>query len=217
MPAGGKQTGAVGGFRYDNIMRLFPALGVILLSTLVYAADRPPLLGVKSVYLLPMGSSLDQYLAEQLAVAGHYTIVTDPNKADAVFTDKVGESFEMKMAELYPPPATEKDEEADKQEDAWGKPPQHFGGFSRARGTVFLVDRATRNVIWSFYEPATTSRPEDMQRRAKHISDKLSKHLKELSKKEAKEAAAPVVGEPPPPAGVPAPPLQSAPAETPKS
>jgi len=191
-------------------MRLFTALGVILLSTLGYATDGPPLLGVKSVYLLPMGSSLDQYLAEQLTVAGHYTIVTDPNKADAIFTDKLGEGFEAKMAELYPPPPTEKDEETDKQEDQWSKPPQHFGGFSRARGTVFLVDRATRNVIWSFYEPATTSRPEDMQRRAKHISDKLSKHLKQLSKKASEEVAEPAVG-------VPAPPLQTASAETPKS
>ena len=152
MNAGRRQTdGGCWWFRYDNIMRLFTALGVILLSTLVYAADRPPLLGVKSVYLLPMGSSLDQYLAEELTVAGHYTIVTDPTKADAIFTDKVGESFEMKMAELYPPPSTETEEEDKKQEDPWGKPPQHFGGFSRARGTVFLVDRGTRNVIWSFY------------------------------------------------------------------
>jgi hypothetical protein len=35
-------------------------------------------------------------------------VVTDPKKADAILTDRVGESFENKLDELYPPPPAPK-------------------------------------------------------------------------------------------------------------
>ncbi len=74
-----------------------------LLGT-AFAARNPQLESVHTVYLLPMGNSLDQYLATRLTQTGMFQVVTDPQKADAVFTDKIGQGFEDKMTELYPPP-----------------------------------------------------------------------------------------------------------------
>src|SRR4051812_9320187 len=71
-------------------------------SALLCAAE---LSGVRSVYLLPMGRGMDQYLANRLANEHVFQVVTDPKLADAVFSDHIGEGFEAQMDELYPPPA----------------------------------------------------------------------------------------------------------------
>ena len=86
---------------------------------------------VQSVYLLPMAGGLDQFLANRLV--GVFRVVTDPKLADAVFTDRLGEPFEQKLAELYPKPDAEDVEKEDK-----ATPP--VSSFGRGRGTVFLVD-----------------------------------------------------------------------------
>ena len=153
---------------------------------LALAASKPQLDSVHTVYLLPMGNSLDQYLATRLTQTGVFQVVTDPQKADAIFTDKIGEGFEQKMQELYPPPeakASDEDKETDKnkdkdKKDPFGKPNQRFGSFSKGHGTVFLVDRQSRNVVWSVYWPIKSSRPDDVNRRADQIADKLRKDIK---------------------------------------
>jgi hypothetical protein len=140
------------------------------------AVKNPQLETVHTVYLLPMGNSLDQYLATRLTQAGPFQVVTDPQKADAIFTDKIGQGFEDKMTALFPPPEVEdKEEDKDKDKDSMGKPGQRFGSFSRGHGTVFLVDRKSRNVVWSIYWPIRNSRPDDVNRRAEQIADKLRK------------------------------------------
>jgi hypothetical protein len=157
-----------------RLILLVCALGLSL------AANKPQLDAVHTVYLLPMGGSLDQYLATRLTQLGTFQVVTDPQKADAIFTDKIGEGFEQKMQELYPPPETKTDDEkdADKDKDPYGKPGQRFGSFSRGHGTVFLVDRQSRNVVWSIYWPIKSSRPDDVNRRADQIAEKLRKDIK---------------------------------------
>jgi hypothetical protein len=147
---------------------------------LAFAAKtpNPQLSGVHAVYLMPMGNSLDQYLATRLTETGLIQVVTDPLKADSVMTDKIGEGFERQMQDLYPPAAKPTtDEEKDKEKDPWGKAEKRFGSFSRGHGTIFLVDRASGNVIWSVYAPISGSRPDDVHRRAEHIADKLRKDL----------------------------------------
>src|SRR5882724_1558612 len=75
---------------------------------LLVAADHPkgPLnpdvQTVKTIYLLPMSGSLDQYLVNWLTRDGRFQVVTDPADADAIMTDRVGEAFEARMAALYP-------------------------------------------------------------------------------------------------------------------
>ena len=146
------------------------------------AADlpKPALQQIRNVYLLPMGSSLDQYLANRLTAAGLLQVVTDPQKADAVLTEQIGKGLEEKLEELYPtaPPKAKSEDEKDDPGAAFTKPAQRVGSFSRGRGTVFLIDRATRSVVWSVYVPVKTSRPEDTNRRAGEIVKRLERDVR---------------------------------------
>ncbi len=172
--------------RYLSHARAYAA--VLALGCLAAASHAPSeaLKRINTVYLLPMSNGLDQYLASQFSRIGDITVVTDPKKADAVLTDHLGESFERKMTELYPPPAPPKPptpaaEAADKDKDkddtktkSGSKTTQAdrdeadrlsresltpmVSTLGRNRGMVFLVDRHTGNVIWSLYE-----RPKDTQ------------------------------------------------------
>jgi hypothetical protein len=76
------------------------AAAAVMMSIGVCAAG---LGDIKTVYLLPMSSGLDQYLAQQLTAEAVLQVVTDPQKADAVLTDHLGESFEQTVADLYQP------------------------------------------------------------------------------------------------------------------
>lgn len=161
------------------------------------------LLQVKNVYILPMGSSFDQYLANRLTRAGVLQVVTDPAKADAVLTDRIGKVLEAKLEELYPDPAKlaaaeaalkkdrEKDEDKDKDKDRDENRPMQIkttpmertSSAGRAKGTLFLVHRGSRNVIWSIYEPPKTTRPDD-------LDDVAAAAVKNLGSAIAKEAKA---------------------------
>jgi hypothetical protein len=86
-------------------MKLFCSLlGSIALAAAAFAGVNPQLLQVKRVYILSMGSGMDQFLANQLTTTGVFEVVTDPKKADAIVTDNVGEAFQKKLDDLYPPP-----------------------------------------------------------------------------------------------------------------
>jgi len=124
-------------------------------AALLGAAD---LAGVHSVYLLPMSRGMDQYLANRLTGDRVFQVVTDPKKADAIITDRIGEAFEVQMDSLYPPPRPEKptppkdSKEAKKStEMVAGSPlggetmnkvtdPSLNSSFGRGKGMVFIVD-----------------------------------------------------------------------------
>ncbi len=162
---------------------------------------------IQTVYLLPMGSGLDQYIANRLTAARVLQVVTDPLMADAVFTDRLGEAFEARFTELYITPeeqrkkaeekkaraeekkAREKErkekgkkqdeEEASDQPDDSGKspevPPMRASSFSRGKGTLFLVERKSRNVVWSIYDQPKSSTPNELDRLAGRVVDRLKK------------------------------------------
>lgn len=157
---------------------------------------------IQTVYLFPMGSGLDQYLANRLTSQGVLQVVTDPLKADAVFTDRLGEGFEARFTELYITPGEEKKqaeerkakaeakkakakEKGGKDEDEEAttpeagkfvdKSPARTTSFGRGRGTLFLVERKSQSVVWSVYEPPKSSNPHEMDRAASRITDKLKK------------------------------------------
>ena len=156
------------------------------------------LAAVHTVYLLPMPGSLDQYLAHRITSAGVFEVVTDPAKADALFTGQLGETFEKRLAELFPPPpapkpppeakpAVDKDKDkADKKDEGQLPPPAtvkdqpeiHYGGGSRGRGTVFLVDGRNGKVLWSVYENPKNSTSGEVERTAGRIVDRLKQALK---------------------------------------
>src|ERR1700731_2008196 len=80
-------------------MKHFPLAAVAMLMSLGVSAAG--LGDIKTVYLLPMSSGLDQYLAQQLTAGAVLQVAADPQAADAVFTDPLGESFEQSLADLY--------------------------------------------------------------------------------------------------------------------
>jgi hypothetical protein len=161
--------------RYDKGMRL--TLASIAFACVAFASGGARLSEVHTVYLLHMGNSLDQYLANRLTATGLLQVVTDPQKADAIFTDSIGQEFESRMDELYPPPKKAVKKEEDSQ-DSFANSDQHFGSWSTGQGTVFLVDRHTRNVIWSTYCPVKGSRADDTEKRANDITKRLQSALK---------------------------------------
>jgi outer membrane biosynthesis protein TonB len=56
--------------------------------------------------------------------------------------------------------------------------PAANSGFSRARGTVFLVDAKSRQVIWSIYAPPRDFAGKEMNRTASDIVSRLKRDLK---------------------------------------
>jgi hypothetical protein len=155
------------------------------------AAEAPPspaLTAVRTVYILPMSRGIDQFLADRLTVTHAVQVVSDPQKADAVFTDHLGENFEQSMETLYPKPAPPKTSDA--KEDTKKADQSQVGQlvassnqaaatapvstFGRGRGTFFLVDRRTRDVLWSTYQKPTGSHPEEL----KHTAEAIVKQFK---------------------------------------
>jgi len=152
------------------------------------------LAGAHSVYLLPMARGLDQYLANRLTNDHVLQVVTNAKLADAVFTDRIGEAFETQMEDLFPPPAAEKspppppkkDGKKEEQPKASGpitdtvnkqSDPSLNSAFGRGKGTVFLVDVKSRQVIWSAYDPPKSLTLTDLDRSASDIVAKLKKDL----------------------------------------
>ena len=114
----------------------------------------------QSVYILRMGSGFDQYLANNLTNQKLMRVVTDPQKADFILTDKLGESFQAKLDELYPPEkpvaAVKKDAEPEKKEPQ--QPQKMVTNMGGGKGTIFLVDRKSKTVTWStFFTPKDSS------------------------------------------------------------
>jgi hypothetical protein len=150
-------------------MKLF--LFLTALSLAEAGEPRPELAEIKTVYLLPMSYSLDQFLAIRLTKGGVVQVVTDPKKADAILSDHIGTSLEEKMNTLYGEQkavVAVDDKDKDKDKTAYGNAP--MAGGTRSKGAVFLVDRKTRNVLWSDYVRPKSAQPDELS----HVADKIA-------------------------------------------
>jgi hypothetical protein len=190
------------GLRYHILMKLFCALTV--LAAAAFATVNPQLHQVKRVYILAMGSGMDQFLANQLTKEGVFEVVTDPKRADAIVTDNVGEAFQRKLDDLYPPPPKPKTEtEATKpaadagtsldvgDSSSEAKPAKKdlldgldFSGggvrsssFGRSKGNIFVVDRNSRSVLWSVYERPKNTTPGELTKTAGKVVKQLKDDL----------------------------------------
>ena len=137
---------------------------------------------VKTVYILKMANGLDQYLASELTTYGVYTVTTDPSKADAVFTESLGESFEKKLTALYappPPPPPPEEKERESQGGLIPDPMPRLGGskMGGGKGTVFLVKVASRNLLWSMTRQPKNSSTQEMMQQARKVVEQLRKEL----------------------------------------
>lgn len=130
-----------------------------------------PLAGARNVFLTPMPGGLEQYLALHLTQDAVLQVVTDSSKADVVFTDRIGEDLQTTLAELEKRPAAPQTGKAG--EVAFAKP--NMRPLSRARGTVFLVDRKSGDVLWSTLEQPKGSTVPDLDAAAKRIVERLAK------------------------------------------
>jgi hypothetical protein len=59
---------------------------------------------VRTVYVMPMAHGLDQYIANQLTRERTLEVIAEPGRADAIFTDRLGESLEYQLEKLHPTP-----------------------------------------------------------------------------------------------------------------
>jgi hypothetical protein len=149
---------------------LFAALSIANAGSEV----RPELLDVKTVYLLPMSYSLDQFLAIRLTKGAILQVVTDPNLADAILSEHIGSGLEDQLKSLYGQKKAADGADKDKS-TAFGSP---MAGGTRSKGAVFLVDRKTRNVIWSDYVRPKSGQPDELN----HVADKIAGQLEKDKK-----------------------------------
>jgi hypothetical protein len=155
-------------------MKLFWALAFLAASLI--AAVNPQLKQVNSVYILGMSSGMDQFLANQFTTMSVFQVVTDPEKADAIVTDRLGEPFESRLKDLYPrdfPPAAADD----KKNNADISGAARVSSVGRGRGTFFIVDRKTRNVLWSIYAEPKDSTPSELTKTAHRVALRLKNDL----------------------------------------
>lgn len=128
---------------------------------------------VKTVYFYPMPGGLDQLLAGQIVAEHVYQVVPDPKLADAVFTDQLSDGFLYKLAHIDKPKQVAKMSGSMSSMAASEDDAPHGSTFSRAKGTIFLVDVKSRQVLWTAFEkPGSTSSPELYK-----VAQKLVKRL----------------------------------------
>jgi hypothetical protein len=125
---------------------------LIVLGAGILFAQGP---AVHSVYILPMAGGLDQYLAERMTREHVMQVVVNPKTADAVLTDRLGASFEQQL---------------DKMSGAKETDARPAFRSSVAKGTIFLVDTKSRQVLWSDYEKPSHAGP---AQEAERITKKL--------------------------------------------
>jgi len=156
---------------------------------IAFAAVNPQLKQVNTVYILAMTGGMDQFLANQITASGVFQVVTDPKNADAIITDRLGESFESKLKELYPPPAPpvpapappadDDKQKADGKKNALdlGAGAQRVNSGARGKGNLFIVDRKSRNVLWSVFEPPKDTTPGELSKTAEKVVKRLKLDL----------------------------------------
>jgi hypothetical protein len=157
-------------------MKAWRSLLGLMFAIALYGGD---VAGYKTVYLLPMSGGLDQFLATRLTSGVVMQVVTDPLKADVVFTDRIGAAFEEHLSEIYGQKL--KSEEKD---SLTSSPKPMDIAISHGRGLIFMVDRRTREVVWSTFIKPKDASPDAMNRVALEIAAKLDRDRK--GKPEAK-------------------------------
>jgi hypothetical protein len=161
-----------------------------MLALALAALAAPPhadLQSVQSVYILPMSNGMHQHLTNHLVRLGMFQVVADPLRADAVLTDRLGGSFEQQLADwdaeaarkAAPPPSKDaKDPKDAKAGDTANQPlelasRQMTSAISRGKGTLFLVDRNSRRVLWSTFQKPKALMPGDLDKLAARVADQM--------------------------------------------
>jgi hypothetical protein len=157
----------------------------LLLSGFGMLLGGAELSAVHSVYLLPMANGLDQYLANRITNEHVFQVVTNPKLADAIFTDRIGAVLEDKLADLNPSPEPVARPAPDQSSSSLPTEtvnklsnPATASNFGRGKGTIFLVDPKSHQVVWSAYRTPKSSASSDMDRTASDIVSRIKRALK---------------------------------------
>jgi hypothetical protein len=169
---------------------------VLLLALPAAVLTAAELSAVQKVYLMPMYRGLDQYLANRLTNEKVFQVVTDPRLADAVFTDRIGQGFQIQLENFLPVVNPEPVAAANEAKDSKSKATQEQdkttlitdtvnkldnpalnSSFGRGKGTIFLVDMKSRQVIWSTFEPAPDTVGKEMHRTSTDVVNRLMKDM----------------------------------------
>ena len=142
-------------------MKLILSLAALALSAFAQSAS-------PTIFVLPMPGGLDQFLAVHLSGSGAYRVVTDPTQATLILSDRVGDNLEVLLKEMAAPPAS-KDATKD---DNFTRP--RMQPLTHTRGTLFLIDRASHQVLWSTFEEQKMSDPKSLNSAAKRIVDRMA-------------------------------------------
>ncbi len=137
-----------------------------------------------NVYILPMAGGMDQYLALWLTQNRVLQVVTDPARADVILTSRIGENFRDALDELYKPKPAENKDSKDQNTITDGYARPNMQPLSRARGTVFLVERSTGDVLWSGFEEPGSGDLKDVDRSAKRLVEELQGELAKARKQD---------------------------------
>lgn len=168
-------------------MRSFLGAAMLALvpAALLLAADLAMLQNSPAVYFWPMSSSFDQYLAQESAAEGVFQVVVDPKLARAVMTDRIDAPFLAAMDELFPKAEPEKAAETEEKAEEPESPADIYVDtrpknrpLGRPRGTLFLVDVHSREVLWSTFLGEADKNPNRLHKQARNVVDRLKKHLK---------------------------------------
>ena len=143
---------------------------------------------VRTIYILPMGHGLDQYVANRLTREHVLDVVADAARADAILTDNLGKPLEVELEKLHPTPKPqEQDADADSEDSdspqtsrtkrTFTSSEAPISTFARGKGTLFLVDAHSRAVLWSVYERPVKSTPDELDHTARRVVDRLKRDL----------------------------------------
>jgi hypothetical protein len=168
-------------------------LVLLLLAGCSAALSGADLAGVHTVYVLPMAHGLEQYLANVLTNEHVFVVVTDPKMADAVLSEHVGASLQETLDTMLavPPPEKPEPKAGDKDDAKESKGPlgslvepanklnnpSSSSTVGRSKGTVFLVETKSRQVVWSTYELPRDATSKELDRIASAIVSRLRKDL----------------------------------------
>jgi len=158
------------------------------------------LAAARSVYILEMSHGMDQYLANRITNDHVFQVVTNPKAADVILTDHIGDTFEQQLDLLLnpepvktvdPPPAKDAEKKSAKGVDknveksagplmpfdSEAKLPPVRSTFAASKGTFFLVNPKSHQVIWSVYDLAKALDWRELDRTASDIVSRLKKDL----------------------------------------
>lgn len=132
-----------------------------------------------------MRNSLDQYLAEQLSAEGPFQVVVDPKLADAIMTERIDAPFLKALDELFAE-SGEKGAKAEAAadstsggsvEDGLNRQRSANRPMGRPQGTVFLVHRNSRKVLWSTFFNQKDVMPKNLHGQARDVVGRLKKEI----------------------------------------